>query len=132
MAHVSTLYIVCLLRLIGPKIKFRDDVEKMEKVMQSVVEGYRDGGPLGDRLPPHLAAPNNSAIRVITHTSFEKMSAKEATEILRTQNVVLTGVPDRTGASPFRFDEAGFKTIGRPKNPIEIHGESIHVLKTCK
>lgn len=124
-AHVSTLYTVCLLRLISPKNKFQDDVEKMEKVMQAVVKGYGDGGPMGERLPPHLVEPNNSAIRVIPHSDFEKMSGKEVIEILRTHNVVLTGVPDQTGVSTstFRFDEAGFKTIGRLKNVIEIHGE---------
>ena len=59
--------------------------------MQAVVNGY--GGRMGQQLPPHLVDPDSSAIRVMPHSVFEKMSAKEVIEILRTQNVVLTGVP---------------------------------------
>lgn len=94
----------------------------MEKIMQAVVNGY--GGRMGQQLPPHLVDPDSSAIRVMPHSVFEKMSAKEVIEILRTQNVMLTGVPDPVGVSTstFNFDEAGFKTICRLKDVIEIHG----------
>lgn len=74
LAHVCLLLTSCLSNF--HRNQFQDDMEKLEKLLDTAVEQYEDGFPL------HLSNPTRSAIAIMSATDFGRKSAGEIQKVL--------------------------------------------------
>jgi hypothetical protein len=97
--------------------QFQEDMEKLEKLLDTAVEQYEDGFPL------HLSDPSRSAIEIMSATDFGRKTAGEIQEVLRKKHLLISDCEKDT---TFEFDEAGLDTLCLSIHPIEVQGMSVH------
>ena len=115
-AHVCLLFfILCINILQIHSNQFQDDMEKLEKLLDTAVGQYQDG------LPLHLSDPTRSAIAILSATDFACKTPGEIQEILRTKHILIS---DCEHDPNFKFDKAGLDTLCLSMHPIEVQGKS--------
>lgn len=115
-AHVCLVLVSFLFQMfIENSNQFQDDMEKLEKLLDTAVEQYRDGFPL------HLSDPTRSAIAIMSASDFGSKTDGEIQEVLRTKHILISGCEKDT---TFEFDKAGLDTLCLSIHPIEVQGKS--------
>jgi hypothetical protein len=92
--------------------QFKEDMIKLEKLLDTAVAQYQDGYPI------HLSNPMDSAITVISESQFQTMSTSEVLYLLRYKHILITDC----AVQALQFNRDGLRTLCSPRDTIEVHG----------
>jgi hypothetical protein len=91
-----------------------ETLRTIESIAEAVQARYVNG------LPLHIAEPDRSAIKIIPEQDFIRTMDADIQDILRTKNIVITGIP---------YEEKTFKGALRDTTPlssvVDIQGNLI-------
>jgi hypothetical protein len=88
-------------------------MRRLEELFDVAVGQYQDG------LPLHLSNPAQSVVAVMSAMEFNRKSAGEIQEVLRSKHLLISDCEQ----GPLKFDKAGMATLCMPTHPIEVQGK---------
>jgi hypothetical protein len=93
--------------------QFKDDMIKLEKLLEMALKQYEND------LPLHLSNPDRSSIATMSELDFLRLTAGEVQELLRRKHILISDCCFQQ----LDFDEAGLRTLCPPWQSIEVQGE---------
>jgi hypothetical protein len=93
--------------------KHKEDLSWVQGLLDLVKDQFVGG------CPKHLVDPENSMIKVISHSAFKGLSHQESQTLVANHHVLVTGID----TPKYKFDHKGLRTLAPRNKVFTIHGK---------